>query len=137
MKADGTIRPVGDRDADIRFELSAENLMRLRKGLPEIKFAMSGNYLESRDKLELKDVKSRLGATELSGWASMTRDGKQHVEADITTPRLDLTPFLKKEPDSGAKAQSTGGASAPNAAGAEGKIRLQRGAPGAWRAWRR
>ena len=61
VKADGTIRPVGDRDADIRFELNAESLMRLRKGLPEIKFAISGNYLESRNKLELKDFKSRLG----------------------------------------------------------------------------
>ena len=78
VKADGTIRPVGERDADIRFELGAESLLRLRKGLPEIKFAMSGNYLESRDKLELKDVKSRLGATELSGWASVTRDDRRH-----------------------------------------------------------
>ena len=115
VKADGTIRPVGDRDADIRFELGAEKLMRLHKGLPDIPFAMSGNLVESREKLELKDVKSRLGATELSGWASVTRDDKRHVEAEVTTPRLDLTPFLKKEADSGAKAQSTGGASAPAA----------------------
>ena len=115
VKADGTIRPVGDRDANIRFEFGAGKLVRLRKGLPDIPFAMSGNYVESREKLELKDIKSRLGATEFSGWASMTRDDKRHVEAEVTTPRLDLTPFLKKEPDSGAKTQSTGGTSAPAA----------------------
>ena len=113
VKADGTIRPVGERDANIRFELGADSLLRLRKGLPEIKFAMSGNYLETRDKLELKNVKSRLGATELSGWASVTRDDRRLIEADVTTPRLDLTPFLKKEPESGANAQPTGSASAP------------------------
>ena len=82
VKADGTIRPVGERDADIRFELGAGKLVRLRKGLPDIPFAMSGNYVESREKLELKDVKSRLGKTEFSGWASMTRDDKRHIEAE-------------------------------------------------------
>ena len=115
VKADGTIRRSGERDADIRFELGAENLMRLRKGLPDIPFSMSGNYVASRDKFEMKGVKSRIGATDLSGWASMTRDDKRHVEAEVTTPRLDLTPFLKKEADSGAKKQSAGGASAPSA----------------------
>ena len=77
VKADGTIRLARDRDADIRFELSAENLMRLRKGLPDIPLVMSGNFVESRDKFELKDFKSRIGKTEVTGSASMTRNDKQ------------------------------------------------------------
>ena len=100
VKGDGTIRQVDDRDADIQFELGAESLLRLRKGLPEIPLAMSGNYVRSREKLELKDIKSRLGETDFSGWASMTRDERRHVEAEVKTARLDLTPFLKKESDS-------------------------------------
>ncbi len=67
VKADGTIRLARDRDADIRFEIGAENLMKLRKGLPDKPFTMSGNYLESRDKLELKNLKSSIGKTEISG----------------------------------------------------------------------
>jgi uncharacterized protein involved in outer membrane biogenesis len=117
VRADGTIRLARDRDADIRFELGVENLMKLRKGLPDMPFSMSGNFAESRDKLELKDVKSRFGETELSGRASMTRNGKRHVEAELATPSLDLTPFSKEQTASNATAQSAGkaGTSAANA----------------------
>ena len=115
VKADGTIRLARDRDADIRFEFGAENLMRLRKGLPEIPFAMSGNFLESRDKFELKNLNSRIGETEISGWASMARDGKRHIEAELASPRLDLTPPATEQADSKAKTKSAGGASAPPA----------------------
>ena len=38
VKADGTIRLARERDADIRFELGVENLMKLRKGLPDKPF---------------------------------------------------------------------------------------------------
>ncbi len=37
---------------------------------------MSGNFVESRDKFELKDFKSRIGKTEISGSASMARNDK-------------------------------------------------------------
>ena len=116
VRADGTLRLARERAADIRFEFGAENLMRLRKGLPEIPVSMSGKFLESRDKLELKDLKSRVGETEISGWASMARKGKRHVEAELSSPRLDLTRLTAKEADSNAKTKSTGGASAPPAA---------------------
>ena len=112
LKADGTIRLARERDADFRFELGAENLMRLRKGLPDMPFSMSGNYVESRDKLELKNLKSRIGKTEISGWASMARNGKKHIEADLASPRLDLTPFCQEGADSEAKTKPAGGASA-------------------------
>ena len=141
MKADGTIRPVGDRDADIRFELGAGKLVRLRKGLPDIPFAMSGNYVESREKLELKDVKSRLGKTEFSGWASMTRDDKRHVEAEVTTPRLDLTPFLKKRAGQRREDAVNGWAERARPPSSRRKNRRANTSsarsPGARRAWRR
>ena len=117
VKADGTIRRARDRDADIRFELNAEKLMRLRKGLPDIPLAMSGNFVESREKFELREFKSRIGKTEVSGSASLARNdkGKGRLEAELASPHLDLTPFVKKEADSNAKAQSAGAANAPSA----------------------
>ena len=117
VKADGTIRLARDRDADIRFELNAEKLMRLRKGLPDIALTMSGNFVESREKFELREFKSRIGKTEVSGSASLARNdkGKGRLEAELASPHLDLTPFIKKEADSNAKAQSAGAANAPSA----------------------
>ena len=134
VKADGTIRLARDRDADIRFELNAEKLMRLRKGLPDIALAMSGNFVESREKFELREFKSRIGKTEVSGSASLARNdkGKGRLEAELASPHLDLTPFMKKEADSKAKAQSAGAASAPSdgrkttCERAEGQVRFQR-----------
>ncbi len=113
VKADGTIRLARDRDADIRFELSAENLMKLRKGLPDIALAMSGNFVESRDKFEVRDFTSRIGETEVSGSASMMRKEKGRIDVEIASPRLDLTPFAGKEEDGKTQAQSPG-ASVPS-----------------------
>ena len=110
VRADGSIRLTRDRDAAIRFELSAENLMRLRKGLPDIPLTLSGNFVESRESFELREFKSRIGKTEVSGSASMTRNDKGRIDADIASPHLDLTPFMKKETDSGARTQSAGAA---------------------------
>ncbi len=115
VSADGTIRLASDRAADIRFEFAAENLRSLRDGLPEIPVSMSGRFLESRDKFELKDLTSRVGETEISGWASMLRNDKRHIEADLASPRLDLTRLSAKEADSKAKTKTAGGASAPPA----------------------
>ena len=100
LTADGTIRVAGERAADFRFELGVENLMRLRKGLPELPLSISGNIVDSRDKVELKNLKSRIGKTEISGWASMARKGNKHIEADFVSPHLDLTALFKKEADS-------------------------------------
>ena len=113
--------------------------MRLRKGLPEISVAMSGNYVESRDKVELKNLTSRIGETEISGWASMARNGKRHLEADLASPRLDLTRFLEEGGGQQGEDESAGGAERHGRETAceraeEEEVRLQRDALGARRA---
>ncbi len=133
LTADGTIRVARERAADFRFELGVENLMRLRKGLPELPLSISGNIVDSRDKLELKNLKSRIGKTEISGWASMARKGKKHIEADLASPHLDLTALSKKEADSKATTKSDGRrVPRPRTRKSQRKnpreIRLQRGA---------
>lgn len=92
--ADGTISTNGDQGAAIRFSLAAENLATLREGLPAIPMSMSGNYAGSSARIEVKDLTARVGEIEFSATASMTRTGQRHIEADITLPVLDLTPFL-------------------------------------------
>ena len=94
--ADGTIRTGGS--ADIRFGLTAENLAKLREGLPAIPLQMSGNYAGGRAKLEVKNLKARVGENEIAASASITRTGKRQIEADVASPVFDLTPFLTKDP---------------------------------------
>ena len=132
LTADGTIRVARERAADFRFELGVENLMRLRKGLPELPLSISGNIVDSRDKLELKNLRSRIGKTEISGWASMARKGKKHIEADLASPHLDLTALSKKEADSkatdevGRRGERLARGRERACEKAQGKVRLQR-----------
>jgi hypothetical protein len=62
---------------------------------------MSGNYAGNRNKLEMKNLKGRIGETEFSGRASMIATGKKRVEIELASPRLDLTQFTAG--DTGAK----------------------------------
>jgi uncharacterized protein involved in outer membrane biogenesis len=101
--ADGTIPISGNAGAAIRFGLAAESLATLRKGLPAIPLQMSGNYAGSRAKLEVKNLKARVGEVEIAATASMTRTGKRRIEADVASPVFDLTPFLAKETKTTAK----------------------------------
>jgi uncharacterized protein involved in outer membrane biogenesis len=101
--ADGTIPISGNAGAAIRFGLATESLATLREGLPAIPLQMSGNYAGSRAKLEVKDLKARVGEIEIAASASMTRTGKRRIEADVASPILDLTPFLAKETKTPAK----------------------------------
>jgi uncharacterized protein involved in outer membrane biogenesis len=95
--ADGTIRTSGNPGVAIRFGLAAESLAKLREGLPAIPLQMSGNYAGGRAKLEVKNLKARVGESEIAASASMTRTGKRQIEAEVASPVFDLTPFLAKE----------------------------------------
>ena len=96
-KADGTVRMSRDPAAAIRFEATAEDLARLREGLPKMPFRATGSYASSQDKIELKDLQFRFGDTEISGKASMLRTAKKRFDAEFTSPRVDLTPFIGGE----------------------------------------
>jgi uncharacterized protein involved in outer membrane biogenesis len=104
--ADGTIRTSGKQGAAIRFGLTAESLAKLQEGLPAIPLQMSGNYADSRAKLEVKDLKARIGESEIAASASMTRTGKRRIEADVASPVIDLTPFLANETKTTAKTKT-------------------------------
>ncbi len=92
--AEGTIRRGGE--ADLRIDLSAESLAKLRPGLPAMPFSAGGRYAGSREQAELRDVKGRLGASDFSGRASASLTGKRRVEAELVSPSIDLTPFFAR-----------------------------------------
>ena len=92
-RADGTIRVNRDPSAAVRFQVAAESLARLRPGLPEIPFSLNGNYAGARGKAELRNLKGRIGESEISGRVSLVRAGKGRIDAELASPSLDLTPF--------------------------------------------
>ena len=96
-RANGIVRLAREPSADLRFELAAESLHKLLQALPDLPLSMSGNYAGSRDKLEVKNLKGRIGETEISGQVSMVGTGRKRVEAELASPRLDLTPFLPQK----------------------------------------
>jgi len=95
-RVDGTVRPARG-SADLRFELAARSLASLRQGLPAIPLSVSGNYEGNRDKLEVKNLKGRLGESEFSARASMAEGRKKRLDIELSSPRLDLTPFLAQK----------------------------------------
>ena len=111
-KADGSIRAGRDRGAAITFAVTAESLARLREGLPEIPFRASGSYTGSRDTQELRDLKATVGKSEISGSATLRRKDPKRVEAELFSPRLDLTPFVKKEKEKEKQAEGAPAATA-------------------------
>jgi uncharacterized protein involved in outer membrane biogenesis len=101
--AEGTIRTRGNPGAAIRFGLATESLGTLGERLPAIPLQMSGDYAGSRAKFEVKNLKARVGESEIAASASMTRTGKRQIEADVASSVFDLTQFLAKETKTTAK----------------------------------
>lgn len=120
-RADGTIRVSGDPGATIRFDVTAESLARLRKGLPEMPFKASGTFAGGRDRMELTGLQSRVGDTDISGNASVLLTGKRRFDIALTSPRVDLTPFMAKEKDSSEAKATSGDAAGTTPAEAKGE----------------
>ena len=104
-KLDGTLRTLGLAGSDIRFALAAGSLAKLQEGLPKIPASLSGGYAAARGKTELKDLRGRLGESAIAGRVSVVQSRRTRIEADLASPRLDLTPFLAQEPGDKGKAK--------------------------------
>jgi len=84
--------------------MAAASLARLRKSWPEIAVAASGAFESSKDRIELKSFQGTLGKTQLAG--SLLLVGKQ-IEAELSSPHVDLTPFFPQEKPPEAAAAGT------------------------------
>ena len=97
LRADGEIPRGGKGGPTIRFEGRAENLARLRAGLPEMPLEVGGTYTGSREGFRVSDLRILVSGSEVSGTVSVTRTEPRRLEAQISSPRLDLTPFRKNK----------------------------------------
>lgn len=122
FRADGEIPRAGTGGPTIRFEGRAENLAKVRAGLPEMPFEAGGTYAGSREGFKISNLRMLVSGSEVSGTVSMKRTGPKRLEAQISSPRLDLTPFRKKKDTEGkAGAGKTGDPAARPAGAAEEK----------------
>jgi uncharacterized protein involved in outer membrane biogenesis len=97
LRLDGTMQHTRDRKGTLKFQLSAGSLAKLRETLPDLKVTASGALELEKGRLEAKELQARLGEQQLAGSLLLT-DGGKHIEAQISSPRLDLTPFMPEKP---------------------------------------
>jgi hypothetical protein len=79
--------------------VGVENLANLRAGLPQGLFTARGKFLLDRDKLEVGELNASLGENPVSGKFTLVRAEPRRIEAELSSPRLDLTPYLAREPE--------------------------------------
>ena len=85
-----------DRKTALRFKLAAPSLAKLRETLPQMKASASGAFESAKGRIEVRDLKAALGENQLAGSLLLT-GGAKHIEAQLSSPRLDLTPFFPQD----------------------------------------
>ena len=109
VRADGSKQFTGDQKIVMNFQVAAASLKKLKDTLPELKVAASGAFESAKDRLELKNLQATLGKTQLAG--SLLLIGSKQIEAELSSPRVDLTPFMP--PEKPAEAGADGKAAPP------------------------
>ena len=106
--ADASVRAAGTRDLTVdrklalNFEAAAGNLAKLREKWPELKVSAAGEFEHTKDRIELKNLRAAIGENQLEGSLLLADSGK-HIEAQLSSPRLDLTPFFPPDAPGEAK----------------------------------
>ena len=106
VRVDGSMRFTRDRKTALRFKLAAPSLAKLRETWPQMKASASGAFESAKGRIEVRDLKAALGENQLAGSLLLT-DGAKHIEAQLSSPRLDLTPFFPQDKKAGSAAAGT------------------------------
>ena len=108
-KADGAIGLARGKGIDMRFEVAAASLAKLQPGLPDIPLLVNGNYVARRGRLEVKQIKGRIGENAFTGEVALVEigkpRGKPRIEVELAAPRLDLAQFTADKKGDGAQAK--------------------------------
>jgi uncharacterized protein involved in outer membrane biogenesis len=96
-KIDGTLPVKRDQPMKVRFDVSAKSLADLQATLPPLPLAVSGDLTRAADRIELTNLVAHVGKTDLKGKALFQIGAQRHIEADLSTPLLDLTPLVSKQ----------------------------------------
>jgi AsmA family protein len=97
----------------MHFTAGVENLANLHDGLPQSGITARGNLTLDQEKLAVSELTAELGENQLNGSFSMTRAEPRHIEAELTSPRFDLTPFFPTPPAAAPTAQPASTAKQP------------------------
>jgi AsmA family protein len=95
-RIDGTLPVNRDQPMTVRFVVSSESLAELQATLPPLPLEVSGDVTRAPDRIELTNLVAHVGKTDLTGKAMFQSGARRHIEADVSTPLLDLTPLLSK-----------------------------------------
>jgi len=98
-QVDGTWKRGRRSELGFDFDVGVENLANLRAGLPQGLFTARGKFLFDKDKLEVGELHASLGENPVSGKFTLVRAEPRRIEAELSSPRLDLTPYLAREPE--------------------------------------
>ena len=96
VRADGTKELSGQQKIALKFAVEAASLAKLKQTWPAIKVTASGDLAHSKERIELKGLKAALGQTQLAG-SLLLISATKHLEAQLSSPRLDLTPFFPEK----------------------------------------
>ncbi len=96
-RIDGTLPVKRDQPMKVRFDVSAKSLAELQATLPPLPLAVSGDLTRAADRIELTNLVAHVGKTDLKGKALFQSGAHRHIEADLSTPLLDLTPLVSKQ----------------------------------------
>ncbi len=104
LRSEGSVQFTGDRKIALKFEVKADSLKKLRDTWPGLEVAASGVLESTRDRFELKVLQATLGKSQLAGWLLLT-EARKKIEAELSSARVDLTPFFPQ--DKAAEAAAT------------------------------
>lgn len=96
VRGDGSVQLTGDRKTAMNFEIKADSLKKLRDTWPAPGVAASGALESTKDHFELKVLQATLGKTQLAGSLLVT-EARKKFEAQLSSPRMDLTPFFPQD----------------------------------------
>jgi uncharacterized protein involved in outer membrane biogenesis len=95
-RIEGTLPVIRDQPMTVRFVVSAGSLAELQPTLPPLPLEVSGDLTRVADRIELTNLVAHVGKTDLTGKAMFQSGAHRHIEADVSTPLLDLTPLVSR-----------------------------------------
>jgi AsmA family protein len=96
LKIDGSVPRSPAKQPKLRFEAATQNLAELNAALPAIPVSAEGVLSGEPKQIELTELRLNLKQGELSGRASIKRTGRLRIDAELTSPHMDLLPHEKR-----------------------------------------
>ena len=98
-RVDGILKRGRRPELALSFELGVENLSSWRQELPAAALSARGKFAFNKERIEIQDLQAALGGSSLNGSILLTRREPRRLEAELSSPRIDLTPYFPASAD--------------------------------------